>query len=256
MSPEKNMIITDNAILRVRFDELGEGDVFVGRVRLRPSEEALLLDMVSRGVRFFPSAVAQLASRSKSFQATILGRFMLAHTMAIHDQHDMLAAVNRYGKHGVERVITKHDRRNAGMGVHLWHNVEDVNTQASLGTLAYPFVLQPFYKNCRDIRVIVLDDYIEAYWRRNPNNFRNNLHCGGESAACDLSNDQMALCRKVMERGGFPYAHVDLLVTEEDEVFLAEINLRGGIRGAKISPPEYRVKVQQILDDKIREFKK
>ena len=49
-----------------------------------------------------------------------------------------------------------------------------------------------------------------------------------------------------MERGRFPYGHLDILVTREGDSFLGEINLRGGIRGAKITPKEYQAKIDAI----------
>jgi len=132
------------------------------------------------------------------------------------------------------------------MGINLWNSLEEVFNQAGLGTLPFPFVVQPFYENCRDIRVVVLGDYREAYWRDNPDNFRNNLHFGGKSSPAELDTGQLALCRRVMARGDFPYAHIDLLVTASGESHLAEINLRGGIRGAVISPAEYQQRIDAI----------
>ena len=143
-------------------------------------------------------------------------------------------------------VVTKLDRRNAGMGVHLWNSVEDVFTHASLGNLPFPFILQPFQPDCRDIRVVVLGDYMEAYFRHNPHNFRNNLHHGGRSDPCELNDEQVEICRLVMERGHFPYGHLDLIVTRDGNTYLGEINLRGGIRGAEIGPEEYQAKVDII----------
>ena len=132
------------------------------------------------------------------------------------------------------------------MGVHLWQSIEEVFTHASLGNIPFPFVLQPFEPGCRDIRVVFLDDYIEAYWRHNPHNFRNNLHHGGKSEPCELSDEQIKLCRQVMERGRFPYGHLDIIITKEGKSYLGEINLRGGIRGAKITPAEYQARVDAI----------
>ena len=49
-----------------------------------------------------------------------------------------------------------------------------------------------------------------------------------------------------MERGSFPYGHLDILVTKDGKSYLGEINLKGGIKGAKISPEEYQEKVEAI----------
>lgn len=239
-------VISDNISLRQHYQELSAGDVCVGRIRLRPSEEHLLLDLVERGVQFIPSALSQLASRSKAMQALMFSEYMLPHTKAIHDLYGLLDAMTQYRKLGIASVVTKQDRSNAGRGVHYWSALEEVYNHASLGLLAMPFVLQPFYEACRDIRVVVLGDYQEAYWRHNPHNFRNNLSLGGESKPAKLTVEQQNICRRVMKRGKYLYAHIDLMVTPTGESYLAEINLRGGIKGAQIHPDEYRSRVEAV----------
>lgn len=237
-------IIYDNTSLRESYHSLDRGDIVLGRVNLRSSEEGMLTDLTSRGIHLIPSALAQLASRSKVLQAEIFRPWLPPRTFAIHDSHQLLHALVQFPQS--EKVITKQDRKNAGMGIHLWSSVEDVYTHATLRNLPYPFVLQPFYPAAKDIRVVWLGDYVEAYWRENTGNFRNNLHCGGISKPCALTEKQEAFCREVMARGIFPYAHVDLMVTETQETFLLEINLRGGIRGAKLKAKEYTKRVEEI----------
>jgi ribosomal protein S6--L-glutamate ligase len=217
----KKLVIRDNSTLQAQYNSLQAGDIFVGRLCLKPSEESLLLDLTERGVHLIPSGLSQLTSRS-------------------------INSISDYQKNSITKMVTKHDRRNAGMGIHLWDSVEDVFTHASFNNIPFPFVIQPFMPDCKDIRVIVLDDYLEAYRRYNPYNFRNNLHHGGQSEPCQLSDKQLTLCKEVMERGRFPYGHLDILVTREGGSFLGEINLRGGIRGAKITPKEYQAKIDAI----------
>lgn len=245
MSREK-LVIRDNSTLRAQYDTLQAGDIVIGRLRLRAAEESLLVDLCERDIHLIPSALSQLASRSKTLQTLLFGPYMLPLTRAIQAQHDLIEAISEYQKNSITAVVTKLDRTNAGMGIYLWHSIEEVFTHASLGNIPYPFVLQPFETDCRDIRVICLDDYIEAYWRDNPHNFRNNLHHGGLSQPCELSKEQVKLCSSVMARGRFPYGHLDLIITKTGESYLSEINLRGGIRGALITPEEYQVRVNAI----------
>ena len=242
----KRRIITDNATLRNIYSELAAGDLVVGRLRLLPSEEYLLLDLRERGIDLFPSALSQLASRSKAFQVSLFANHMVPLTFAVHDIHGLQQAMAELHHHNIGRVVTKLDRKNGGLGVHLWSSVEDVFNQASLGVLPYPFVLQPFCDGGKDIRVVVLGDYLEAYFRDNTTSFRNNLHFGGQSKACDLTDPQLRLCQEVMARGRFPYAHIDLMILPDNSFYLGEINLRGGIRGAKITPAEYQERQQVI----------
>jgi len=62
------------------------------------------------------------------------------------------------------------------------------------------------------------------------------------------------ICCRVMERGRFPYAHLDLIITREGKSYLGEINLRGGIRGAKITPGEYQARVEAIHEQHLEKL--
>lgn len=252
------LIIRDNDSLFSRFQELKAGDIIVGRVRVRPGEEHLLLDLEARGILLIPSATSQLCSRSKVFQARILEGFMVPGTAAVYDMHDLMRLVTEYGRQGVGRVVCKLDRANGGLGVLLFASVEEVYSNATLGVLRFPFVAQPYVDRCRDIRVVLLGEYVEAYQRHNPCNFRHNLHCGGKSMPWEPGEDELVLCRQVMERAGFLYAHIDLLLTPDDEVYLNEINLRGGLRGAVIGQQDYLRGVDLIhsqLLDELRNYR-
>ncbi len=245
MTSPPRIITNNNELLKVSH-LLTAGDIIACRLRLKYGEEHLLLDFVERGIQLIPSATSQLASRSKSFQARILSSFMIPHTVVIYDIHGLLDAVSRYNHNKIQKVVLKHDRKNAGLGIHLFKDIEDIFNQATTNNIPYPFVLQPFIPNSRDLRVIILADYIEAYERNNPDNFRNNLHCGGTATPFTLNTAQLALCQASMERGIFPYGHLDLMLTETNDVYLAEINLRGGIRGAAITSDDYQKRIKAI----------
>ena len=250
MMAGKDKIFTNNTLFRQDFYNHGADTYFVGRLRLKKGEEFVIHDLHQRGVTIFPSGLCQQISRSKVQQAHLLGTFMVPQTMVIFDQHDMLRAVNVYGQQQVTKVVTKDDYKDAGLGIFLWQSVEDVFTQASLGSLPYPFVLQPFIADCRDVRVVSLaGKYEEAYERFNPHNFRNNLHCGGNSLPYCLTPSQNDLCQAVLDRGDFPYGHIDLMITADGQTYLAEINLRGGVKGALIKGKEYMAIVDEIHQD-------
>jgi len=219
--------------------DLQAGDIVGCRLRLKSQEEHILLDLVERGIKLFPSATSQLAGRSKVFQARIFQSLMAPGTYAVYDIHGLLDVISLHKKNKITRVVLKHDRKHGGLGIHLFRDPEDIFTLCANNVLPFPFVVQPFFDNSRDIRVIILGDYIEAYQRSNPDNFRNNLHCGGKSCRWELTATQEDLCRKAMTRGDFPYAHIDLLQTTDGMIFLNEINLRGGIHGAMITPRHY-----------------
>lgn len=173
---------------------------------------------------------------------------MLPDTVAIYTIHDVLQAIRRYGQGGIEKVVVKQEGKNGGLGVFLYQSIEDVYTQSSAGTLPFPYVLQPFMSDCRDLRIIIIGNYIETYERANPYNFRHNLHCGGAAAEVKLTDDQLILCKKIMAQGEFPYGHIDLMITDDATTYFTEINLRGGLRGARISSTEYNRRIEELQD--------
>ena len=245
------LLITDSRSFREHLAALGHGDKVAGLLNIKPTEEMLFLDLVERGVALFPSALAQQLSRSKCLQAMVFKEWMVPFTFVARDRHDLVNGITLYGKEGVKTVVTKQNRLNCGLGIHVWHSIEDVYNQASFGSLDYPFVLQPFVESVTDVRVVIIGDYREAYWRRNPYTLRNNLYFGGDSGEYELSDEELSLCLKVMARGKFPYAHIDLMVSPVG-MFLSEINLRGGLKGAKISTREYHERINAMDEAFIR----
>lgn len=228
------MIIHNSKELKDRYEELKSGDVFLGILSYKFLKDRVLIDLLERGVRLFPSALAQTLSSSKVAQAIVFRPWMLPHTLAITRRLSLMYAISYLNHHQIKRVVTKEDHLDCGYGIHYWENIEEVYNQTALQSLAYPFVVQPFIDNYTDIRVVIVGDYIEAYTRENPYNFRNNISAGGTSKPYHMTDSQLALCREVMERGKFPYAHIDMFITSEGKNYLSEIALDGGLKGARI----------------------
>ena len=233
-------IIRTNSQFKKAYPNLQKGDVVSCVLNLKPFEEFIFTDLVDRGVLLFPSAISQIASRSKCFQAHLLGDLMVPGTRVINGKADLIRAMDDYLQEGTGPVITKKDRADCGLGINKWRDCEDLFNNVSLSSNPpWPFVLQPFIPDATDIRVVwVGSHHREAYWRKNRAGFRNNLHFGGESGPFELSDREAEICQKAMDRAKFPFAHMDLLMTENGEVFLSEISLFGGTKGAKIDSVE------------------
>jgi len=254
--PSFNVFHTSNSLF-ASYDNLQAKDIVVGRLRLRASEEALIADLISRGVLLVPSGISQLASRSKVLQAMLFGeQFMIPGTHPVHDLHDMQKVLVEFGKNSDQSsFVTKLDRKNAGIGVCKWSSPEEVYTAALLKSLPFPFVIQPYLEDCKDVRVIILGShYGEAYERKNSGNFRNNLHFGGQSCPFTLPTSMQNFCRMVMQRGQFPYAHIDLLITPDGRFYLNEINLKGGMRGAALDKATYSLLINAIHQEELDHY--
>ena len=229
------MIVRTNRELKARYNELTAGDIFIGNLSLKYLKQPMLIDMLERGIHCLPSPLAQILNSSKVAQAFVLHEWMLPHTQAISRRTDLIDAINTFGKNGIGPVVTKQDDLHCGHGIRRWETIETLYSFMALAESSYPFVLQPFQEEFTDIRVIIVGDHVESYTRSNLYNFRVNLSSGGTGSPYKLDEKKEAFCRSVMQRGKFPFAHLDLMILENGECYLSEITLNGGIKGARIS---------------------
>jgi len=228
--------------------QLCPGDIYIGMVTSRHLKPSVLIDLLERGVHCLPSPLSQNLNSSKAAQALVLKELMLSHTCAITRRTDLIEAINRYNELDIGPVVSKENHLHCGHGVRKWDNIETLYSYMAFSESSYPFVLQPFWENFTDVRVIIMGDYVEAYARYNPNNFRMNISSGGKMYPFSLSKDKEAFCRRAMARGKFPFAHIDLQIAESGEFYLSEIALNGGIKGATISRKELEQKKQDLLE--------
>ncbi len=231
-----------------RYADLKPGDVFIGQVGERLLRHALLIDCQGRGVHLFPSALAQCLHHSKTAQALLLRGFMFPRTRVVSRRSELLAAVCEYGSAGIAEVVTKQNHMHCGHGVRKWESAEAVYNLLGFDAGAYPFVLQPFLASFTDVRVVIAGALREAYARSNPGGFRKNLSAGGKSSPHRLTPEQEGFCKRVMKRANFPYAHIDLHLTEDGGIYLSEIALNGGLKGASVSRTELDRIKQEVLE--------
>lgn len=224
--------------LQSHFNDLAPGDVVVGELIGAHRSTARLIDLMQQGVVCIPSALAQVLSRSKVAQVEILGDYMAPLTLAVKRRKELLDAIGRYCAAGIGPVVTKEEHLHCGHGVRLWDHIETVYSFRGLRKESYPFVLQPLTRHFKDVRVIIVGDYIEAYERSNPGNFRGNLSSGGSYSAYSLLPVQEQFCRHVIDRAQFPYAHLDLQIMSDGQLYIFEIALNGGIQGSRLDRSE------------------
>ena len=248
------MIIRNSKELKARYDDLGPGDIFLGTLTYKHLKQSVLIDLLERGVLCFPSALSQTLNRSKAAQVLVLKKWMLPHTFVVTRRTDLIDIINEYNRHGIAGVVTKEDRLHCGYGIRKWDTIETVYSFMALSESSYPFVVQPFLEKFTDVRVIIAGDYVEAYVRHNPNNFRMNISMGGKNYTYSVDKDIEEFCRGAMEKGKFPYAHVDLKITDNGKYFLSEIALNGGIKGACIGRKELDRKKQNLLENLAANF--
>ncbi len=248
------MILKSTRELEAHYQDLRAGDVFIGNLALKHLRHPIFIDLLERGVHCLPSPLSQTLNRSKTAQAFLLRSWMLPHTTVIRRRSDLIRAISLYNQEGIGAVISKQDHMHCGHGIRKWDGIESLYAYLGLTPSAYPFALQPFFENFTDVRVLMVGDYLEAYARYNPHNFRVNLSLGGTISVFQIDDELQQFCRSVMKRGNFPYAHIDLLVMENGDCFLSEIALNGGTKGAHISRKELDDRKNEVLENMAREL--
>ena len=242
------MIIKGNRELKNHYHELCSGDICIGTISSRHMKSFMLIDLLERNINCLPSPLSQILNSSKAAQALILRDWMLPHTYVITKRTELIETINTYNKNSIGSVVTKEEHMHCGYGVKKWDTIETLYSFMSQSEPSYPFVVQPFIENFTDIRVITVGDYTEAYTRHNPNNFRMNIAAGGKSHPHMLKKEEKDFCYDILKRSRFPFAHIDLMITQNGSHYLTEIALNGGIKGASISREELDKKKQDLLE--------
>ena len=173
------IVVRSPTELRRRYPDLAAGDLVLGPVAVKPGEEILLIDLQERQVIFFPPLLAQMVVRLKTSQAQVLRDYMLPGTFVAHRVGDLSTRLGDARLSGP--VVTKRDRAHLGLGVSIWPSLEALHSLASLQSLPFPLVVQPFLAGARDFRVVVVGEYTEAYERYNPQGFRKTSSRGARS---------------------------------------------------------------------------
>ena len=242
------MIIKSSRELKALYQKLRPGDIFLGTLSYKHLKQSVLIDFLERGVFCYPSPLSQTLNSSKAAQALVLQKWMLPHTYVIARRIDLINTINEYNKNGIGPVVTKEDHMHCGHGIRKWDTIEMLYSFVAMSESSYPFVVQPFLESFTDVRVIMVGDYVEAYVRHNPNNFRMNISFGGKNYPYVLDEDKEGFCRQALARGKFPFAHIDLQIINDGRCYLSEIALDGGTKGASISREELNLKKQHLLE--------
>jgi ribosomal protein S6--L-glutamate ligase len=242
------MIVRSSRELKEVYQDLRSGDIFLGTLTYKHMKQSVLIDLLERGISCFPSPLSQTLNNSKTAQVLVLKKWMLPHTFVISRRSDLIRTINIYNRLNIGPVVTKEDRMHCGHGVRKWDTIEILYSFMALSESSYPFVVQPFLDSFVDVRIIIVGDYMEAYVRDNPNNFRMNISIGGANYPYDPDENLVKFCHTAMVRGKFPYAHLDINITDDGKYYLSEIALDGGTKGAKIDREELVQKKRNLLE--------
>lgn len=132
-------------------------------------------------------------------------------------------------------VIIKLQEGTHGMGVILAETEKSAKSMIdTLYTMNTSFLLQEFIEesNNEDIRALVVGDEVVASMKRKglDDDFRSNIHRGGEGVKVILSTKEQEMAVKAANLLGLPVAGVDLIRSKRGAL-LIEVNSTPGLQG-------------------------
>jgi hypothetical protein len=189
-------------------------------------------EVESRGAALFPPLLAQSLSLSKVHQALHYGDHMVPNTEVLFRRFHLQRVLRKYAEQNILRSVVKEDRGSMGLGNHpCWSLNELARTITHVAKP--PIVIQPMLEDFREFRLLIFGDTVVAKEKINSDEiFWKNRIFGGVTKRITPSKQVVQFGTKMMKLGKFPWAYMDLLVTEAD-VFLSEINLSGSNAGVK-----------------------
>jgi glutathione synthase/RimK-type ligase-like ATP-grasp enzyme len=201
-----------------------------------PRFMGIFYEFESRGASVFPSLLAQSLSMSKVHQAVHYGDHMIPHTQVVFRKYHIQRVLRQYAEQNILKSVVKEDRGSMGLGNHpCWSLNELARTIAHVKKP--PVVVQPMLENFREFRLLVFGDTVFAKEKINSDQiFWKNRIFGGVTKLITPSKQVVHFGRDMMKLGKFPWAYIDLLITDDD-IFLSEINVSGSNAGLK----EYKI---------------
>lgn len=264
LQPEHCLLLLDNT----------ETQLYYGSSLLAPCTAVIprvggpLTHLGSRLLRYFAgegscclnSAESLELSRDKfaSLQVLVTAGIAVPKTAYFTQMGQRDLAVSALGTPLVHKLLSG----SQGVGVSLAET--DMAARGMLDTflhLQHEAMIQRFLPGRQDFRVIVLFGEVIAAMRRDASaeDFRSNLHCGGQaSALLDLPEDFAAIACLSVASLGLGFAGVDIMLAEDQRPLVLEVNpvpsLEGieGVTGKDIAGTLVKALLQQALSPSLQ----
>jgi len=208
-----------------------KGDRISCRIK-NPRFIGVFYEIESRGAEIFPALLSQSLSMSKVHQALHYADYMVPNTQVLFRRFHARNVLRKYAEENILRAVIKEDRASMGMGVHPCWSLNELAWMIIHMTKP-PIVVQPILESFREFRIVILGDIIVAKEKINSDEvFWNNRIFGGVTKFITPSKQFIEFAKEMMHIGQFPWAYIDLFVTDDD-IFLSEISLSGSNAGLK-----------------------
>ena len=207
------------------------GDRISCRIK-NPRFIGIFYEIESRGTEIFPSLLSQSLSMSKVHQALHYVDYMVPNTEVLFRRFHTQNVLRKYAEKNILKAVIKEDRSSMGMGAHPCRSLNELAWMI-IHMVKPPIVVQPTLENFREFRLVILGDIIVAKEKINSDEvFWNNRIFGGVTKFITPSKQIVGFAKEMMHIGKFPWAYIDLFVTDDD-IFLSEISLSGSNAGLK-----------------------
>jgi ribosomal protein S6--L-glutamate ligase len=246
-----------NPVVRYEGEDLSDIDVIIPRIGNSVTKygTAVVRQFEMQGVFTTSSSIAINRSRDKLRSMQILARAGVGipktvfsrETAELGDIIDqvggapLIVKVAR-GTHGNGVVLA--ETRKAAEAVMQAFYVESVN-----------FFVQEFVKESAgtDIRAIVVNGKVVASMKRQSldDDFRSNLHQGGEGTSIKLTDEERKTAQKAAKAMGLPFCGVDMMRSERGPLVL-EVNSSPGFNVEKVTGRNVAVKVIDYIEQNVK----
>jgi ribosomal protein S6--L-glutamate ligase len=195
------------------------------------------------GKPFFPSLETCLYADEKIKQTTLFSMMGIPHPRTRIYYHLHHRDILRDFSFPFVAKLPRASSR--GRGVYKIENPEQLSAYLRLGSTAY---IQEYLPHERDLRVILVNyEPILSYWRRrDPSNFRANLHQGGTPQFLETPDEALSLARHTALRCKFNDVGLDLMQCR-GKWYVIEANMAYGREGLRLKG----MNLKQILRDKL-----
>jgi len=208
-----------------------KGDKVSCRIE-NPRFIGIFYGMESRGIDIFPPLLSQSLSLSKVHQALHYRDYMVPDTQVVFRKFHVQHVLKSFAENNILKAVIKQEHASMGMGTHPCWSLNELALTV-IHIAKPPVVVQPMLENFREYRLLIFGDTIIAKEKINSDKiFWNNRIFGGVTKVVSPDKQIVEFGKEVMRIGAFPWAYIDLLVTD-DNCFLSEINLSGSNAGLK-----------------------
>jgi RimK family alpha-L-glutamate ligase len=213
-----------------RGEEIGIPDVFFPKM---VNTDAYIFEnmLLNAGVESVINLEEKKVTQSKiaTYQRLAANGIRIPESIVFFNHPDMESIKQKLGY----PFVVKPDNGFGGEGVELIHNDEEFSEYIKTLRYGVAYVAQEYIATSRgkDVRVVMYKGEVFYNIMRSatdPNEFRSNVHVGGEMLNYDLDDKTVELCKKIASLFDLPIIGIDLMIGD-GEFVVAEINSSPGL---------------------------